>query len=106
MRYVYPFLLCFVTLAVALYQFLTLQYAGFPDGHLTDYDRYAVPLHTAFAFLSVAFSLYFGIGGAIAIKKRAHTRIIMAMIFYALICTVIFGVDYYLWSNFEHGQGI
>jgi hypothetical protein len=105
MKYAYPFLLCIIVLAVALYQFLGLQLVGFPDGHVTDYDSYAVPLYTSFATVNVIFGIYFGSIGVIAIKNREHVSAVIAILLYALLCSVVIGVDYYLWISFDHGQG-
>ena len=97
-----------------LYAILTLLFAavlyyemtGFPDGHLTEYDRAMhIPL-TIFNWTNIVFCGYFSyisIGSTEKIKQK-FTK---AFIFHLLLCTLLYCLHYYYknYLHLESGQG-
>lgn len=75
-------------------------YIGFPDGHLTEYDRfYKQTIYPIFLIINIFFSLLFTV--SIYTKKKANYIFML----YVLAIAIFFMIDYYFSISLENGQG-
>ena len=105
MKYTYPFLLCIAVLAIAYYQFLWLQGLGFPDGHITDFERSCMSLYKAFIVASIVYGIYFIYIGIRAMRNRVHAKFIAPLVTYIFVGLATAGIEYYFWLYLDHGGG-
>ncbi|MEQ8925976.1 MAG: hypothetical protein RLO81_09210 [Fulvivirga sp.] len=94
------FLLVLVSAAAALYNYLDWSYLGFPDGHLTEFDRalkYVLPIFTLFHAVLAVSGLYQ------MIQLTATPKKLRSFLFILIALQVI--LVYTLSQVLEHGQG-
>lgn len=89
----------------ALYAWLTLSGLGFPDGHLTEFERAWEPLLQSLLWGGLAFTAYFGFHIFSGSQEKATTPFWVCVVVYVLsISAYLYKVhDYGL--RLEHGQG-
>lgn len=76
-----------ISLAVAGALFLAIAESGFPDGHLTAYQRWALPLQKAAAGALVGLGLGFAGLALVTLEAPARSRLFRAALVAALIVT-------------------
>ena len=99
------FFICVVALVLAAYHAMWIQYAGFPDWHLTDLDRARLPLYKAFLFLSIMFALAAAYFGFATPSDKIKGRAITITAAYLFCAGLIAAIDYYLGVHLDHGVG-
>jgi hypothetical protein len=94
-----------VALTLTYYLTIEIQYAGFPDGYMSDLGRARLPLYKVYLCLNVIFasaSAYFGYATPYdKIKRRA----IAITIAFLLCAGLIIAIDYYLSLHLDDGVG-
>lgn len=101
--------LALVSLALSLIGFTNLIWAGFPDGHLTEYERATYTLQTIFLWMYLVPGLYFlrlAIPGLTLRTKVVRFLITLAALILLIISTEIalpwYFVDY---LGLNNGRG-
>jgi hypothetical protein len=96
----FVFLGLFISLIVGLLSYYGQSTIGFPDGHLTEYDRfYKNVLFPIFFGLNTLFFLVFTL--FLFVKKRSKRMLILYIILLAIFQIIL----YYFSLNLENGQG-
>ncbi len=88
--------------------YLDTSMAGYPDGHLTDYDTaVATPLHIV-TWLAAGFAVLFGYLAFSPIRTRAHTvGLLLALVVFGLITTVaVLGIPWFFGTRLGLDTGI
>lgn len=104
------FILGLIALAIAFFIYTDLQYMGFPDGYLTEFDHAEMKLLPTVMWASIAFGLFFFYLAWIALKKRSNKKpyliafYIITLLYIFLIIT-IYILDRNYYSYLDHGQG-
>ncbi len=86
-------------------KFLYIDFAGFPDGHLTDLERAEITLFKVFACVAVPFSGYFLYCARTHSKETADRRFLAAASVLILLAVLSLGLKFYLGMHLDHGQG-
>ena len=82
--------------------------AGFPDGHLTDYDRAVKLPFTICNWINVVFGLYLLYLGFIAKAERPGRKVLITVLLFILFNVItLYGMAYYYkdYLGLDHGQG-
>ncbi len=81
-----------------------IAYAGFPDGHLTEYTRAMRVLYWVSVVPGVAIAFYLFNLALGAKKSRYFFKLMMALLA-ILVCVVVFIlIQGYLYEHISHGQ--
>ncbi|WP_340201724.1 hypothetical protein [Ascidiimonas sp. W6] len=90
----------FLILILGLSAYYTYATLGFPDGHLTEYDRfYKRILYPSFLVFNFLFALLFI--RTIYLKKKQRLLFMVYLVLFVLFTIV----EFYLSTNLENGQG-
>lgn len=93
MRFISAAYALFILLFVFLV-FYEMSMAGFPDGHITEYDRaMQVPL-TIFNWISIAFSIFF-IYISIRSVAKVKQKFVIAFLLHLILCVLLYCIRYY-----------
>lgn len=96
------FLVC--SLAMTGYLWWGLQLYGFPDGHLTEFDRARVPWDQGYLVLNLVWGLFFGWvvrAGRDGTAVNVRFPVCLYLVSFGLYLAVV----YSLGLTCEHGQG-
>ena len=100
------FSLLFITLGLYLTGYHIFTYGlGFPDGHLTDYDRVIKQLSWGFALPFLALAMNFGYLGYFASKKDIFVPLRRSIIWLLLLIGLFLFLEHFFFSILNHGQG-
>lgn len=73
-------ILALVTIALTIIGFVDLSLIGFPDGHVTEYEKVSRRLRTALLWMNHAFGLYFFRLALLGLTMRAKvTRLLITL---------------------------
>jgi hypothetical protein len=103
---------CIVCAVGALYlAFLTINevaLAGFPDGHVTDYDKAAHAPLSVISYLEAAFGLLFLLLAAVPMKARRRAAgLLICLVALVLVAVVaLVGVPWYFGTHLGLDSGI
>jgi H+/Cl- antiporter ClcA len=92
-------------ISVALFFHMTLQEAGFPDGHITDLERAHAKLYPPFIVLSIICGLYFFYIGITVANRKIRSRFLAGILAYLLISCITGAIDVYLTMTLDDGAG-
>jgi uncharacterized BrkB/YihY/UPF0761 family membrane protein len=98
-------LLGLVALFTALFFYMGLQMAGFPDGHLTDLDKAEKKFHPYFIALSVACGLYLIYIALTATSRGIGKKFAGGAVAYLLMLGVTLAIEFYLSQTLDDGIG-
>ncbi len=90
----------FITIIIGLLFYYEQSMIGFPDGHLTEYDRFYIKvLYPIFFYSNILFLVVFILSLFVEKKSRQILFLYIGIIIIYLI------VNYYFSLNLENGQG-
>ncbi len=89
---------------VALFVYLGLQNAGFPDGHKTELERAQAPLYMIFISISVTYGAYLSYFGWTS-NQQNTTRFWITITTYIIFYIFIMLINFYMSLHLSDGQG-
>jgi uncharacterized membrane protein len=97
-----------VALALAFMTFMEVSMAGFPDGHVTDYDRAVEAPLTLLAWVEVGLGLLFAAlaFSPIGTRVRAAGLLITLIVFVVVALVAQFGVAWYFGTHLGLDNGV
>ena len=103
---IFFFLGSLASLFPVIYFYLILKWLGFPDGHLTERDRWLEQVYPNYITIGMVFSLVF----AYLSWQNKETKIVIAirwlsLLLFLVFIAVIFGLEHYVGSQLENGTG-
>lgn len=93
-----------ITLPIFIYVF-HVQSMGFPDGHVTDFERGTRILFYSFAALSVFFGFYFFYSARVYTIKESDKPLQTAVLLYIALVATSLVIVYIMHSNLNSGAG-
>ena len=99
------FLCCAFSLAVCIFLWISIGYIGFPDGHITDFDKVKKVVNSIGIFISVVFGGYCFYAGLFYQKKSRMSIFVKCLLGYSLLMIGLFiAVDLFD-PYFNNGRG-
>jgi len=99
------FLCCAFSLVIAFFFWLIIKDIGFPDGHITDFDRVKKVVNSIGIFISFMFSGYSIYTGVFNQKKNRISMFVKCLLGYSLMLMGLFIVIDLLEPYFNNGRG-
>lgn len=96
-------LVAFFFLGIGYFEYV--HHLGFPDGHVTDYQRAAKILYFVLAGPMVALGCYFLFLGYTAQGPGSKLKLSLALSIFLLAIILSFAANHCLFVHLDHGQG-
>jgi hypothetical protein len=97
-----------VALALAFMTFMQVSMAGFPDGHVTDYDRAVEAPLTILAWAEVSLGVLFAAlaFSPIGTRRRAIGLVVALTVFAVVAVVAQYGVAWYFGTHLGLDNGV
>lgn len=105
MKRILAFIFSVTSLLLAMFIYLDYDSLGFPDGHLTEFERALKILNPACILIMGVYAGYFFYIGYTGGKRKLFLKPIWTYISFVVVYLVMIAIHDYLALTLEHGTG-
>lgn len=105
MRNLFSYLLAVASFLLMIYFYYDVQNLGFPDGHLTEYDKMLQGMYPVYMAICLVFTLSFFYLARKKESKSLNKWSKIAFILFGLFILTILLLYYYFGIHLDHGRG-
>jgi len=99
------YFLSVIALLSAILTYMNTVSMGFPDGHLTEFERAAKPLFIGYSILALLFGIAFYLLARFSSKKYSSLAFYFCVVLFMLLVSALIVLYFYFSSNLNHGGG-
>ena len=99
------YFLTVTALLSAILTYMSTVSMGFPDGHLTEFERAVKPLFIRYSVFAILFGILFYMVARFSVKTLSRFVFYFSLVFFILAIIGVIFLYVYAHSNLNHGGG-